>query len=172
MIGCCRSWQFRAALIGLVGALGVSVPVGGQDTVVVRSDIPGLWGEEIRLVEEVRIGVLEGAEEYMFGRIWRVAAGLDGSIFVLDGQLPVIRMYDANGDFLRNVGGKGEGPGEYRTVLGMEVTKNGDLTIWDIGNKRISLYNGRGEYSDSYRVPSGLFSSSNVFHVDTAGNSM
>jgi putative ABC transport system permease protein len=42
-------------------------------------------------VEELTIGVLDGAEEYVFGDIVEVAAGPDGSIYVFDRQVPALR---------------------------------------------------------------------------------
>src|SRR5688500_6470978 len=78
------------------------------------------WGTSTRLVQELRIGQLEGAEQYTFGSVDGIAVGLDGAMFVYDGKVPIIRLYDATGKFVRNVGRAGEGPGEYRDVLGIE----------------------------------------------------
>ena len=76
-----------------------------QDTIVVRAPAQGQWGEVVRLVEELRSGVLKGEPEYMFGRVSELAVGRDGSVYVTDGTGPEIRQYDTQGRFVRRIGG-------------------------------------------------------------------
>src|SRR5688572_28247484 len=83
-----------------------------QDTLVVRTDNRPDWGNNISLVREIRIGQLDGPAEYTFGRVTSVTAGPDGSIFVADAQVPVVRQYNATGAHIRNWGRQGRGPGE------------------------------------------------------------
>jgi len=145
-----------------------AAPAAAQDTVVVHANNPPVWGEDVRFTEELRIGMLEGPEEYTFGGISSVAVGNEGNMFVLDYQVPAIRRYDSEGRYLGDVGRPGQGPGEYRAVLGMRVLHNGHLAAWDVGNTRITVYDTAGQYIDSHRVPSGLYTSE-TFFVDTAG---
>ncbi len=140
-----------------------------QDTVVVRADNVPLWGEGARLTEDLRIGMLDGPDEYIFGRVGALAVRDDGSIYVFDYQVPVIRQYNAAGNYVRDVGREGSGPGEYRTVLGMHVLRNGRLAVWDVGNTRVTVYDSAGNDLDSYRVPSSIHTA-NPFAVDTIGN--
>lgn len=140
----------------------------GRDTVVIQSALEPIWGHEPQLVEDLRIGMLEGTDEYVFGFITALAVGLDGSIFVYDAQVPVIRQYDPTGRYVRDVGREGQGPGEYRRVMGMHVMHDGRLATWDPGNTRLTMFDSAGAYLSSYRVPSTLFGP-NLFYVDTAG---
>lgn len=65
-----------------------------------------------RDVDEVlRIGVVDGAEEYAFDGIRDVALAPDGSIWVSDSH-PSLRRYSMDGVYLNSAGGAGEGPGE------------------------------------------------------------
>jgi hypothetical protein len=134
-----------------------------------RPNDSGVWGANVRLVEEVRIGALEGADEYLFGRIVGVASGHNGAIYVADGEVPIIRMYDARGKFIRNLGRSGGGPGEYRAIGGIRTLRDGHLALWDNRSQRITVYNPNGEYVRSHPVPSGLFAA-DVFEVDHAGH--
>ncbi|MFH1763366.1 MAG: 6-bladed beta-propeller [Gemmatimonadota bacterium] len=140
-----------------------------QDTIVVRADNPPVWGENLQLIAEVRIGQLDGPEEYLFGQVDAVAVDSNGTIFVADGQGPIIRRYRADGQFIGNVGGGGAGPGEYFQILGMRVLSSGELAIWDPRNLRVSVFDSSGTYARSVRVTSGLYTS-NPFQVDTAGH--
>ena len=165
-----RTVPVRSAIIAVLAALFLHAPLQAfaQQPHVVRATAPPAWGEQLRLIEEVRIGKLEGAEEYLFGSIDDVAVGRAGMIYVADGQVPIIRSYDAQGRFVRNIGRKGSGPGEYQAIGGMRTLRDGRLALWDNRNQRITIYSDTGAVIDTYRVTSGLFAA-DVFQVDTAG---
>jgi len=117
-----------------------------------KEDRSGITQENkvLQAVEEIRIGQLEGESEYVFGAISYVAAGKNGEIFVADYQVPVVRMYDNEGTFVRNVGGRGRGPGEYTGISGMRSFPDGRLAIWNTGSKLISIYNQNGDFIESH----------------------
>ena len=89
------------------------------DTIVVRTVSGSIWGERTELVEEVRIGVFEGAEEYTLGMVAGIAAVPDGSVYILDRQVPVLRKYAPDGTYVATFGREGGGPGEYRDSDGV-----------------------------------------------------
>lgn len=113
-------------------------------------------GISVGLEEELRIGGLEGAEEYTFGSVSTLAPSPDGSVYVADGQVPVVRKYDAEGRHLLDVGRGGEGPGEYLAVDGLGVLPGGTLVLWDGRNHRLSYYDPEGAFERSVQVPAGL----------------
>ena len=83
---------------------------------------PGaLWGDSLILVEEIRIGNLTGDEAYTFGSVGALAPAPDGSLYVVDSQVPIIRRYDQDGQHIGDIGRRGEGPGEYQEVSGLAV---------------------------------------------------
>lgn len=84
----------------------------------------------LHAVEELRIGDLEGDDEYIFGSINDIAIGTNGEIIVADGQVPVVRMYDKDGTFVRNIGREGRGPGEYQVLGGLRTTSDDKIVIW------------------------------------------
>jgi hypothetical protein len=83
----------------------------------VRNTADGVWALEgvapWRLEEELRIGQLDGGGPYMFGQVRNVIPNVDGSIWVLESQVPELRLFSPEGRFVRAVGGQGEGPGEF-----------------------------------------------------------
>lgn len=147
----------------------LTLPPGhpGADTTTVTVSGPPLWGSEVRVVEELRIGTLDGPVEEAFGRIGTIAVHPSGVMAVADLQGPVIRLFDGEGRYLGDLGRAGEGPGEYRQLLGLEVHPEG-FAIWDAGNGRLSVYDPQGDVLRSSPVPSGLFTG-DAFHVDRRG---
>ncbi|MGH7471006.1 MAG: 6-bladed beta-propeller [Longimicrobiales bacterium] len=126
------------------------------------------------LVAEISIGQLEGADEYMFGDVSELAVGTDGSIYVYDRQVPALRKYDATGKFVRNIGRKGQGPGEYLNGGGLALGRDGKVYLWDTGNWRINVYSAAGESVGQLATPSGASGSFSLttqraLTIDTAG---
>ena len=159
----------RAVVAAILTVFGATPTAAAQQPQVVRSTAPPAWGGALRLVEEVRIGTLDGADEYILGSVRGVAVGREGVIFVADEQVPLIRMYDVRGKFIRNVGRKGGGPGEYEAIGGMRTLPDGRVALWDNRNQRISLFTLAGDFAESHRVASGLFAA-DVFQVDRTGH--
>ncbi len=157
-----------ALLLTASFAVSFSTTATSQSARVIQSTEPPVWGASVRLVQELRIGELEGDESYLFGRIRNVAIGKDGAVIVADDKTPILRMYDAKGRFLRNIGRAGEGPGEYRSMGGVRTLPDGRMLLWDNRIQRLTYYSAAGSVIKSVRVPSGLFSA-DIFHVARDG---
>lgn len=142
------------------------------DTVRVETLSGSIWSQDVYLVEDLRIGALDGNEQYIFGDITEIASDGRGGLYVFDRQVPIIRHYDRDGRFLRDVGRMGEGPGEYGdAVLGMQLDRNGRLAVYDARNGRVNFYETDGEVSGQVRIAGGggLFSD-RALKLDTLGN--
>ena len=68
--------------------------------------------------------MVEGPPEYLLGDVPMFTVGPDGSLFVadVDGDL---RHYDKDGKYVRMIARQGQGPGEVRYVVGMDVSADG-----------------------------------------------
>jgi hypothetical protein len=169
-----RPWKVLAS--AMVIALLWSPEAAAQsstDTIVRMAGAPVHRGIAT-LVEELSIGVADGAEELMIGNITDMALGADGSIFAFDGQVPAIRHYGANGRFVRTIGRRGEGPGEYRVSSGIAVARSGNLLVWDTYGWRMVVYTPGGDHVGQWPTPSGSSGSSTsnfsrALQVDSAG---
>ena len=69
--------------------------------------------------------------------------GPDGSLFVFDVDSD-LRHYDADGTYVRTIARQGQGPGEVRYVVGMDVSVDGLLAALDFGNRRVSVFSPDG----------------------------
>lgn len=126
------------------------------------------WGAAT-VVEELAIGVEFGADEHMFGSVRSIAVAADGTMYVSDGQPTIVRAYDSDGSFLRNIGGQGQGPGEYNGSPALRLHADGRLVMWDYQNSRVSFFSAQGDYLDSFPGTSG-FGGHNSLQVDVAGD--
>ena len=144
---------------GSSGSVTVERELRG-DTVIVRTTSGGVWDSTATLVEEVRIGKLEGAPEEMFATVSDLAPDRHGGVYVFDGRTPALRHYDATGSFVATLGGEGSGPGEYRDVsLGLHVRTDGSVLLREPRNGRINVYDSTGTPIAHWTVASGLFTS-------------
>lgn len=132
------------------------------DTLVVRTLSGSAWGGDVRLVPEVEIGVLEGAEEYMFGSVAALGLAADGSIYVVDRQVPALRVYGPDGVHRATWGREGGGPGEFSNPDGgLAVLDDGRVVVRDPGNARLQVFDADGTAVDTWPVIPGGFSTSN-----------
>ena len=107
----------------------------------VVSEMATAAAQPVHVLEPVRrIGVLEGPEPQMFGRIIDVAADVQGNLFVLEASTPEIRWFDSTGAFRGTGGRKGRGPGELLQPVSLLVAANGRVFVLDARNRRISEY--------------------------------
>ncbi len=125
------------------------------------------------LVEEIRIGALDGGVEYSFSDINSIAVSEPGAVYVDDAHPPTLRQFDADGRFVRWIGRQGEGPGEFRSIAGVSVLPEGRLAVWDRGSSRITVYDADGDHDETLPIrgvnPPYPFVDRS-FLTDTAGN--
>ena len=79
----------------------------------------------------VRVGLLDGPDEYLFGNITGAVRLEDGSVVIADQSIFEIRMFDASGRHVWTSGRKGEGPGEYEGLRLMRGCPGAAVTAYD-----------------------------------------
>jgi len=140
------------------------------DTIVVHTVSGSVWGDPATLEAEVSIGRFEGPDAYILGDPGALGVAPDGSIVVLDTQVPVIRVYAADGSWVRDIGRQGRGPGEYDGPDAIAVLHDGRVIVRDPGNARISVFALDGTLLDTWPHAAG-FNTGRRYYVDAAGNS-
>lgn len=103
----------------------------------------------------VRIGDSEDLGlDYLFGLPVSACAGPDGSIFVADRVSMNVRQFSHDGEFIRTVGSRGQGPGEFMGIL--DIYSNDDrsrLFVVDTRNGRLTTFEtSTGEVVDTYSM--------------------
>lgn len=109
----------------------------------------------------VRIGVLEGPEDYQFHGITALLRLPDGLILVGNGGTNEVRLYDSRGRFMRSFGGAGGGPGEFRAISGFAVVES-SLLVYDARQGRLTRFDLNGGSVATVRLePTG----DSIYHV-------
>ena len=129
---------------------------GGR--VVVANPAKGLWSEADAWVvtEEVRIGRVDGDGPDVFGAIRLLEVDEAGRFYVFERQAKELRVFDAEGNYVRTVGRAGGGPGEFNQVIGMDWSPDGNLWMVDPQNNRISVFDTSGTFIESHRTLGGF----------------
>jgi hypothetical protein len=73
-----------------------------------------------------------------------------GNFLVADGWgVRDVFVFDPLGSFLRSLGRRGQGPGEYSTPVSIDVTRNGDILVADYMANKIIIYGKDYEFKRS-----------------------
>jgi len=82
---------------------------------------------------------------YLLGRVAGAARLSDGRIVVADGGSLQLRFFDGGGEFIESVGGRGEGPGEFRRLDRFGVLA-GDTTFAQSGPGTVTFSDPQGTF--------------------------
>ena len=87
-------------------------------------------GPEVTVAQvDLKFGSLEGDDaNLIFADIRGIQAAGDGTIYVLDFQSADVRVFDPDGQYLRTIARRGEGPGEITEANG--IILSGDTLLW------------------------------------------
>ena len=103
--------------------------------------------------EEVfRVGSAAGAEWEQFGEIGKVPFDGAGRLYVFDSQSERIFVVGADGALVREIGRKGEGPGEFGNPVEMAVMEDGRVVVADMGHRAYHIFDADGGFERMVRV--------------------
>lgn len=92
-----------------------------------------LHGASIKLVKEFD----SGSDDFFFQRIRSLIMSKNNDIYVLDGKGSFLARYDWNGKFIKKIGKRGAGPGDFYYPASLSLIDN-KLLFLDGMNKRIA----------------------------------
>jgi hypothetical protein len=92
------------------------------------------------LVPVDSIGIEMGDSSYVMGAIEGIAYGPDGNIAVLDCARACIRIYSPDGEYLRQIGRRGNGPGELQSIAFLGISEDGHIYITGDGAEILGIH--------------------------------
>ncbi len=100
--------------------------------------------------QELAIGKFDESKEIPLYKPGIYTVDNAGRIYISDETDMAIKVFDQNGTFLKSIGRKGGGPGEFESIAFMSVLPDGKFLVMDYQSRRTSLFNPNGEYINSY----------------------
>jgi len=108
-------------------------------------------------------------DDTSFAQISGIAVAPNGDVVTWDRRTPALRLYSDAGKFIRVIGRKGAGPGEYGSVSGTAFGTDGRFYVWDSGNARLNVYKPGGDFEKQLRLPITGFSTNDALTIDNQG---
>lgn len=108
---------------------------------------PANW----KVTETLRIGGGDTGPT-SFNYIKSIAVDAAGRIFVYDRQAKDIRIFAADGKFVKTFSRLGSGPGEMRDAEGITFARDGSLWMRDAANARLTVFDGEGAYRQGWTM--------------------
>jgi len=96
--------------------------------------------------QDLSVGIKEGPAEYMFSRLRDLDVDEDGNIYALDQRESIVKIFNSQGTYVRKVGRKGQGPGEFASAYALAITPQKHLFVTDVAGRQIVIYDLGGEY--------------------------
>jgi predicted membrane-bound mannosyltransferase/sugar lactone lactonase YvrE len=91
-----------------------------------------------------------------------VAVDANGDIYVSDTGNKRVRVYTADGTYLRDIASGGSAPGQLDEPTGVEVSSDGRVFVADTWNRRIAIFDTQGTFLTNWQV--------NGWYDDIGGN--
>jgi len=100
------------------------------------------------LEEELSIGN-ENDAHYLFYRVSDIHVDTDGNIYVLDSGNYRLQVFNKNGNYIRTIGKRGQGPGEFNTPKCLRLDdETGNIYVVDNMLRKIIIFEKEGKYID------------------------
>ena len=138
---------------------------------VVHNKKGGEWGSDPKIsIELVRtIGDVDTDDENLaFNSPSDMGVDDAGNIYILDSGNQRIQVFGPEGRYVRTIGRKGQGPGEFSSPNSIDIDGEGRLYVLDDRQKRIQVFAANGEILKSMRAMLGpsTVSQSSIIGID------
>ena len=136
---------------GLENAIIVPTDSIGTKIITINKPIDVINASDI--IEDVTFIPIETTPESLI-ELYRKVFFYDDKIYILDDVgAEALFIFDNNGNFLRTIGTKGQGPEEFSVLSGMCIDKkNNNILLYDNGKNRIMYYDLDGNYLKNAKV--------------------
>ncbi len=120
---------------------------------VVKNPMEPIYKEPVlELQEDLTVKGSEEVEEQMFQSISTLGIDEEGNFYVLDEQAGNIKVFDYKGNFLKTIGRKGQGPGEFGMPISLVITPKKNLVVNDMGQRKILFFDKEGNYLKQFSI--------------------
>jgi hypothetical protein len=137
----------------LGAALSIAILGCGDASRRTEVSVPVAW--QLDPVPLVELGEADGRPSEVFSRITAVALLGDGGTVVGDGASGTLRVFGPDGTFERQMGGEGQGPGEFAYLGSLHVLTADTVLAYDPVAYRLSTFARSGELLATTQMEAG-----------------
>lgn len=115
---------------------------------VVHNTKGGAWGDDPKITIDLlrTIGSVDTNDENLaFRSPLDMAVDDEGRIYILDSGNQRIQVFGPDGKFLRTIGRRGQGPGEFESLNSIDIDPQGNFHVLDSAQRRIQVFTPLGE---------------------------
>jgi hypothetical protein len=117
-------------------------------TIVENPSEPLHAPDVFRMDEELSIGGA-ATKDFTISNIFEFEVDDKDNMLVVDSKEACIHVFDQRGAFVRTIGRKGQGPGEFGGPRDLIILPNKDIAVLDSINRRISYFSEAGTFLKS-----------------------
>lgn len=146
-----KNLKYLLTILFLIGAIFV-YPLQKKEKTLTEIYKGGI----VRFVPELTIDDSSMPEEAFFEAFVDIACDKKGNIYISDYKACNIKKFDSSGNFIKVIGRKGQGPGEFNMPFWLTATDN-RLFVWDMMNMRLCALSLEGEFirSITFQISEG-----------------
>ena len=156
-----RPFVIKSMLLCLITTVGARVELPSQ----VQSQPPSPAPARRWLPAPTLVRTIVGPDGDELLKPGSLVATSSGQLALFDFGAMELRAFSLDGHQLWRTGRQGSGPGEFRNAMDVKVRPNGDITVLDMGNRRITALSSTGRLKRT--IPLSFSSSRFIPLADT-----
>jgi hypothetical protein len=149
------AWLALALLLCLPGCkkkeAGAKVETIDGVTYVHNPAAPLHPEKTVTFEEEFTLSDKDETGEIRLFKPGRYVVDAEGHVYIVDESDTSIKVFDADGKYLRTIGRKGSGPGEFGQISDLALLPDGRLLVTDFETRRTSFLSPTGEFLSSFQ---------------------
>lgn len=107
---------------------------------------------KIKFEKEWEIGLEEGDKNYIFETIAGIDVDDEGKVYILDYKACNIRIFSPDGRYLKTIGRRGKGPGEFENPVALSLNKKGGFVVGESMPPRLTFFDSDGTYLKNVKL--------------------
>jgi hypothetical protein len=122
---------------------GVTITDSAGVRITVSAPVPGTWAR-VDTVPVLSLGGADVTGPTLFSNTRGVLLDRRGRLWVADGQSGELRIFGPDGSFVKSVGRRGEGPGEFVGIRLLGAFRGDSVAVWDDAQGRLTILDPEG----------------------------
>ncbi len=132
-------------------AEGPRVEVVEGVTYIQNTEAPRYADRTVSFLLDLTIGGDDVSSEGALYQLGSFTVDSSGFIYISDREDMTIKVFDPDGVFVRTIGQRGEGPGEFQSIGRMGFLPDGRLLVLDSRARRTNIFSSDGEFLQSHK---------------------